>query len=109
MCISWVFARFQLFRKIKLPELFDSGLVSKAVIDFANKVVEVIWLMVVQDPPMVVHWLEPKQTVVKQHFKYFKRKGPVVQQTVWPAIFSKDGGDLLSKGVVLACKLDELE
>lgn len=64
---------------------------------------ELIWLMVVQDPPMVVYWLEPKSTVVKEYFKCFKTKGPLVQQTVWPAIFAEEGGAVLSKGVVQAC------
>lgn len=97
-----------MFRKVKLPELFDI-FVSRAVLDYTRRVVELLWLMVVQDPSMVVYWLEPRQTVVKEYFKYFKRKGSVVQQTVWPAIFSKDGGHILSKGVVLACERDDFE
>jgi len=99
----------QLFKKIKLVEIFETGFAAKALVDYTDKVVELVWLMVVQDPPMLLHWLEPKQTVIKAQFKYFKRKGPVVQQTVWPAVFIKDGGDLLSKGVVIACRAEELE
>jgi hypothetical protein len=102
LLISVFFFVFQLFRKVKLPELFDSCFVNKIVRDFVNRTVELIWLMVVQEPPMMVYWLEPKQTVVKEYFKFYKEKRALVRQTVWPAVFHKEGGALLSKGVVMA-------
>ncbi|KAL4231001.1 hypothetical protein ACF0H5_011374 [Mactra antiquata] len=92
----------ELFRKVKLPEIFEHGVVNNAVKDYVNRAVQLIWLMVIQDPPMLVYWLEPKQTVTKQYFKYYKRKKPYVIQTVWPAVFRHEGGALLSRGVVLA-------
>lgn len=92
-----------------MPELFDSGLVNKAVRDFVDRSVELVWLMVVQEPPMMVYWLEPKQTVVKEYFKFYKERRPLVRQTVWPAVFHKEGGALLSKGVVLAGSADDFE
>ena len=56
--------------------------------------------MVIQDPPMLVYWLEPGKTVLSKYFNVFDTKGEFVKTTVWPAIFLKKDGDILSKGVV---------
>lgn len=109
LCSHAAAAVMELFREVKLPELFDSGFVSEAVKDFVYQTVELIWRMVIQDPPMVLYWLEPKQTVEKHYFKFYKETGSLVRQTVWPAVFHKDGGALLSKGLVLAGSEEEFE
>ena len=49
---------------------------------------------------MMVYWLEPGRTVIKDYFNIFDRKGDTALTTVWPAVFLKEGGDILSKGVV---------
>ena len=65
--------------------------------------------MVVQDPPMMVYWLEPGRAVLPEYFNYFDDKAALVKYTVWPAIFLKEQGAILSKGVVLATDSEDFD
>ena len=72
---------------------------------YANKCVELCWLMAIQSPPVaidenVVQF--KKQRFEEQRFKPYTRKGQVIDYVVWPAIFIVGGG-MLGKGVA-QCK-----
>lgn len=90
----------QLFQKVKLPEILDRDNITTSIRDFTEKLVPMLWLMVVQDPPMVLFWSEPGRVVITDYFNYYDRNGSFVSTTVWPAVFRKQGGDLLSRGAV---------
>ncbi|KAK3602834.1 hypothetical protein CHS0354_026389 [Potamilus streckersoni] len=90
-----------LFRKVKQPEIFETGFVTPVLQTFIDKAVELIWLMVVQDPPMMAYWLEDGRPHLPGYFNFFSKRGDTVKQTVWPAVFLYEDGALLSKGVIL--------
>ncbi|KAL3878895.1 hypothetical protein ACJMK2_031223 [Sinanodonta woodiana] len=90
-----------LFRKVKQVEIFETGFVTSVIQTFIDKVVELMWLMVVQDPPMMVYWLEDGRPHLPDYFNFFSKRGDTVKQTVWPAVFLYEDGALLSKGVIL--------
>lgn len=60
--------------------------------------VEVSWLMVVQDPPLVLSTETPPAFNTNMYREYTKR-GRYIEYVVWPALLLCEGGTLLSKGV----------
>ncbi|WAQ97924.1 hypothetical protein MAR_022297 [Mya arenaria] len=103
MCSQTIPGIQELFLDIKLPEIVPSEGLSNSVRDFAKRVVQLTWLMVVHVPPILFAWLEPNAAVRKEQYEFYqKRIGKRVQTTVWPAVFKSEGGELLKKGVVMA-------
>ncbi|XP_052793227.1 uncharacterized protein LOC128227064 isoform X2 [Mya arenaria] len=68
---------------------------------FINESVELCWLMAVQDPPVYVdsNVNKHKQPLDKNLYKYYTQKGKLVDYVVWPVLFLKKDGPLLSKGI----------
>ena len=87
--------------------MFEPGQVTHAVLSYVDRLVELLWLMVVQEPPLLVHWLEPRATVQPRNFRCYSEKGDYVRHTMWPAVFMREGGPLLSRGVVMATNDEE--
>jgi len=71
---------------------------SPAVEAFVNSVIEVLWLMTIQDPPMVIKWPQPNDTFSEASYKPYKKQGSVVKQPVWPAVYLNANGPLIKKG-----------
>ncbi|XP_062621111.1 uncharacterized protein LOC134282721 [Saccostrea cucullata] len=67
---------------------------------YIDKVVELVWLMVVQDPPMSICCQKQGEQMDKKSYKYYEKKGDLVNLTVWPAVFLYDKGPLVSKGFI---------
>ncbi|XP_061184739.1 uncharacterized protein LOC133192742 [Saccostrea echinata] len=67
---------------------------------YIDKVVEFVWLMVVQDPPMSICWQKQGEQMDKKSYKYYEKKGDIVNLTVWPAVYLYDKGPLVSKGFI---------
>lgn len=55
------------------------------------------WLMVIQDPPMVIV-LNP-QSDAYNNFREYKTRGKYLNYVVWPALLLEEGGPLVMKGV----------
>lgn len=67
---------------------------------YVDIVVELVWLMVVQDPPMSIYWQKEGEQMDKKTFKYYEKRGDVVRLTVWPAVLLYENGPLVSKGFI---------
>lgn len=67
---------------------------------YVDKVVELVWLMVVQDPPMSICWQKEGERMDKKTYKYYEKRGEVVRLTVWPAVLLYENGPLVSKGFI---------
>lgn len=75
---------------------------SAGVDRYISSCVEITWLMVVQDPPLVLSATSSSKFDSKIFREYTKR-GPNIDYVVWPALFLHEGGPLLVKGVAQGC------
>ncbi|XP_060567421.1 uncharacterized protein LOC132726169 [Ruditapes philippinarum] len=103
------------FRKSRAPYVIND--VIKEVLDkvqskydskeevqaYKRKCVELCWLMVVQNPPLILSTTAQQQFDTNLYKDYTKR-GKYVDYVVWPALLLHEGGPLLSKGVAQGCK-----
>ncbi|XP_053399155.1 uncharacterized protein LOC123556778 [Mercenaria mercenaria] len=102
------------FRKIRAPKVIEeiekivkpriplASNRSQEVNSYLSKCVEIGWLMVVQDPPLV---LVDKSTFGfdTNTFKDYTKRGRYIQYVVWPALYLHEKGPLLGKGVAQGC------
>lgn len=72
-----------------------------AVDAYIDVCVEVLWLMCVQNPPMVIKWPEPNTKFDTENYKEYCKKGKIVKLAVWPAVFLNDNGPLMDKGYAM--------
>lgn len=69
--------------------------------EFTEKCVMICWLMVVQDPEMFIDDdMSPSERFNKDIYREYTQSGTKIAFSVWPALYLKKGGPLLSKGVV---------
>ncbi|CAC5361569.1 unnamed protein product [Mytilus coruscus] len=69
--------------------------------EFTEKCVMICWLMVVQDPEMFIDDdMSPGERFNKDIYREYTQSGTKIAFSVWPALYLKKGGPLLSKGVV---------
>lgn len=63
---------------------------------------ELIWYMVIQDPPMVLKFIKNGEKMDKEGpFKPYSKTGSVADVCVWPALLLHEGGPLIAKGFAL--------
>ncbi|XP_045203864.2 uncharacterized protein LOC123556873 [Mercenaria mercenaria] len=74
----------------------------EAVRKYISSCVEVTWLMVVQDPPLVLS-VPSSSKFDNNTFKDYTKRGPYMEYVVWPALYLHEGGALLAKGVAQGC------
>ncbi|KAK3099956.1 hypothetical protein FSP39_012510 [Pinctada imbricata] len=79
----------------------DPGQLPQPLIAYVDLCVEITWLMCVQDPPMVITWAVKGETINTDYYNFYKKKGIVVKEAVWPVLFLHHGGQMVCKGVVL--------
>ncbi|XP_060565681.1 uncharacterized protein LOC132724742 [Ruditapes philippinarum] len=84
----------------KVQSKYDS---KEEVQAYKRKCVELCWLMVVQNPPLILSTTAQQQFDTNLYKDYTKR-GKYVDYVVWPALLLHEGGPLLSKGVAQGCK-----
>ena len=65
---------------------------------YITRCVEVIWLMVIQDPPMVLVFAYNGDKMDTKMFSNYNGKGKKVNYTVWPAVLLHEKGPIVSKG-----------
>ena len=105
-CTPPVFRSFILFQILQKdvcarcnPALPDS----RDVNTYIRRCIEICWLMVVQDPPMVLDNTKPDQFDTAR-YRGYQHNGPYTAYIVWPAIRLHNDGPLLSKGVAEGTK-----
>lgn len=63
---------------------------------------EIIWYMVIQDPPMVLKFIRKGETMDKEgSFKPYSKTGSVAEVCVWPALLLHERGPMIAKGFAL--------
>lgn len=63
---------------------------------------ELIWYMVIQDPPMVLKFIRNGEKMDKEGpFKPYSKTGRVAEVCVWPALLLHEGGPMIAKGFAL--------
>ncbi|KAL3879314.1 hypothetical protein ACJMK2_031615, partial [Sinanodonta woodiana] len=67
---------------------------------YIDACVELCWLMVIQDPPVVIETPASKDSALDTNtYRAYTTTGPKVDFVVWPALRLHHGGPLLTKGV----------
>ena len=72
---------------------------------YAEKCIELVWLMYVHDPPMYLEWLTKEQEgqpFYSDLYKPYTRSGHLFDYCVWPVVRLRRDGPLLSKGIAQA-------
>lgn len=69
---------------------------------FVAKLLHIVWMMKIQDPPICLVWQEKGEKINKENFTYYSKRGDVVAFCVWPAVFLHKDGPLMSQGVLQA-------
>ena len=75
---------------------------NEGVQKYISSCVEIMWLMVVQDPPLALS-ISSSSRFDTQVFREYTKRGPDVDYVVWPALLLHEGGPLLCKGVAQGC------
>ncbi|XP_021367111.1 uncharacterized protein LOC110459261 isoform X2 [Mizuhopecten yessoensis] len=88
-----------------LPVLVKSSgseLEGTSMTDYLSECISLCWSMVVQDPPIVLHWPLDKQgsDIDRDMFNLYTKTGTKLNYEVWPALLLHTNGPLLRKGVV---------
>ncbi|XP_071125510.1 uncharacterized protein [Mytilus edulis] len=112
-----VLSEFKNSRKVECTETiknaikeFNTEVLSKlnhkdkdnpAVIAYASRCIEALWLMVIQDPPMTIDWPKENSKFDSGVYKEYCRKGQYVKLPVWPAVYLYKNGPLVNKGYAM--------
>ncbi|KAK3602850.1 hypothetical protein CHS0354_026409 [Potamilus streckersoni] len=90
------------FMTKQLPEVLPPGFkAEKSLISrYAQKCIELIWLMCAQDPPMHLEPAERGLSFDDEYFRVYSKTGSVVDFCVWPLLREFKNGPVLIKGVI---------
>ncbi|XP_021367077.1 uncharacterized protein LOC110459238 isoform X2 [Mizuhopecten yessoensis] len=100
------FAHIAKERVIKdlLPVLIKSSgseLEVTSMTQYLSECISLCWSMVVQDPPIVLHWpLKQGSDINRDMFNQYTKTGTKLNYEVWPALLLHTNGPILRKGVV---------
>lgn len=94
-------AVIEIFMDIKLRAIIEPSRLGRCFKQYIERCVELVWLMTVLDPPMRLFWQQQNERANPDFFSYNDGKGEFVNQTVWPAVFVHNTGQLIYKGVLL--------
>ncbi|XP_069130492.1 girdin-like isoform X2 [Argopecten irradians] len=95
------------FREKGMSEEYKKEAVDDKFNPYIRKIVELCWFMVLQDPPMHLHWdIKYADFIDKDMFDNFTLNGRRYDFIVWPAMMLHKDGPLLSKGIIQPIFLD---
>ena len=95
---------FQIFAKCYLSKLIKSNIEPcDGINNFVKRTIELVWMMKIQDTPMVLTWAKSQDTFDRNQYSQYTRKGRNVDYAVWPGVLLHKEGPLMSKGIV-QCK-----
>ncbi|KAL4223381.1 hypothetical protein ACF0H5_016851 [Mactra antiquata] len=86
-------------KKYVLPRIHTEKVTTDTMQAYIDKCIELCWLMVVQDPPLVLTFKsDMKSEFDEKMFRFYTKRGRHVEYFVWPML-SISGGSMLAKGV----------
>ena len=71
----------------------------KSVRPYLTRLIEVNWMMSLQDPPLAQLWPRHGQLMNRETFQSYGKKGATVLHTVWPALLLHKDGLIAAKGL----------
>ncbi|XP_053399408.1 uncharacterized protein LOC123558379 [Mercenaria mercenaria] len=86
----------------KILDKYSLKRASKSALSaYTKKCVELSWWMVVQCPPIYLLPGDEDGLFDNKIYKHYKKGGKfkIIEFIVWPALFTKEGGPVLSKGI----------
>ena len=78
----------------------EGGTISDGVRLYLLKVVELTYLMCIQEPPMHLEWVRFGDILDSDKFKPYTDAGTKIVGTIWPAVLLHENGSVMSRGVV---------
>lgn len=75
------------------------GTVTDGLKKYILAVIEQVYLMCIQDPPMHLEWVRFGDMLDEEKYKAFKGEGTKVVGTIWPVVLRHKGGPVMSRGV----------
>ena len=95
------FLMLQDFKEHIVQQVFKWNLkeLPEPLIQFIDKCVEVLWLMCILDPPLVITWANDGESVNTNYYNFYARRGNVVRQAVWPAVFLRQWRATAQQGI----------
>lgn len=94
----------QIFANCYLRKLLDPSLQPcDGINSFVRRTIELVWMMKIQDTPMVLNWAKSHDKFDRNQFSQYTRKGQNIDYVVWPGVLLHKEGPLMSKGIV-QCK-----
>ena len=78
----------------------EGGTISEGVRKYLLKVVELTYLMCIQEPPMHLEWVRFGDTLDPEKFKPYTDAGNKIVGTVWPVVMLHAEGPVMSRGIV---------
>ncbi|XP_060596343.1 uncharacterized protein LOC132750392 [Ruditapes philippinarum] len=86
-------------------EVYWSESYTKGIKPFILECIFICWMMIVQSPPMALHYCETGSRFDKNLYREYMTSGSRVNFMVWPALLLNEGGALLCKGVAESIKV----
>ncbi|KAL3878877.1 hypothetical protein ACJMK2_031205 [Sinanodonta woodiana] len=87
----------------RYQNLFPEGIDSQnhRLLKYAQRCVEIVWWMCVQDPPIHLSWIEETESreFDKEEYRSYTKSGETVDFCVWPLIHQYKEGPILLKGI----------
>ena len=78
----------------------EGGTISDGVKAYLLKVVELTYLMCIQEPPLHLEWVRFGDIFDPEKFKPYASTGNKIVGTVWPVVLLHANGPVMSRGVV---------
>ena len=78
----------------------EGGTLSDGVRLYLQKVVELTYLMCIQEPPMILEWVRLGDSLDPEKFKPYTEAGSKIVGTIWPAVLLYENGQVMSRGIV---------
>ena len=95
---------FQIFANSCLRKWINPDLSPRDGINsLVKKTIELVWMMKIQDTPMVMFWARQNDKFDRNKFSEYTRRGDIIEYAIWPGILLHKDGPLVSKGIV-QCK-----
>lgn len=85
----------------KLKELLPWLQLTKELNEYIKALVDIVWYMCIQQPPLEVVWGQKGKKFNKEQFRYSGKKGQKFGLTVWPAVLYHSEGPLASPGYAI--------
>jgi hypothetical protein len=80
-------------------EVYWSDSYIKGIKPFILECIFISWMMIVQSPPMALHYCETRSIFDKNLYREYMTSGSRVNYMVWPALLLNEGGALVCQGV----------